>query len=192
MNYMRYLLASLFLCGLLVTIAFGQESKLDAAAEQYFTNTELIDQDGKTHRFYGDLLKGKTVIISSFHTSCTTTGPPTDARLMEIQNAFKDQMGSELLIISITLEPEIDRPDRLKAFAAKFSAVPGWLFLTGEKANVELILKKLGLFVSYVEDHVTILLIGNVETGLWKKAYALANVRELIPIVKSVLEDKGN
>lgn len=172
-------------------VLFAQDQQL-SAAEKYFTNTELVDQNGKSHRFYSDILKDKVVVISCFYSSGYSVDPVVNKGLMQIQKHFKERMGSDLIIISITVDPERDTPKVLKEYAAKLDAGPGRLFLTGEKENVDLILKKLGYYVDAPEDHNTIILIGNDRTSHWKKAFGLARSSELIEIVSSVLDDKGN
>jgi len=162
------------------------------AAEKYFTNTELVDQNGKTHRFYSDILKEKVVVISCFYSSGEGVDPVLNKNLLQIQKHFKERMGSDLIIVSITVDPERDTPKVLKEYAAKLDAGPGRLFLTGAKENVDLILKKLGYYVDDPEDHSMVMLIGNDRTSLWKKALGLARPSDLIEIVQSVLEDKGN
>jgi len=51
---------------------------------------------------------------------------------------------------------------------------PGWQFLTGEKQNVDLVLKKLGQYVESRDAHSNLIIVGNEPTGLWKKAFGLA------------------
>ena len=77
----------------------------------------------------------------------------------------------------------------LKDYARKFGAKPGWYFLSGKKQNVELALRKIGMFVEARDDHSTVMIIGNLQTGLWKKAMGLAKPEQLIEIVDSVLND---
>jgi protein SCO1/2 len=78
----------------------------------------------------------------------------------------------------------------LKAYATKLQAKPGWYFLTGDKANVEFVLKKLGQFVETKESHTNLFIIGNDQTGLWKKAFGLAKSEEIVKVVDSVVNDQ--
>src|ERR1044072_9103175 len=57
-------------------------------AQKYFTDVELINQDGKKVRFYSDVLKGKTVIVNAFFTSCTSGCPPMNRNMQKIQEAL--------------------------------------------------------------------------------------------------------
>jgi len=168
-------------------------STSDAAspAEKYFTDVELINQDGKKVRFYSDVLKGKTVVVNAFFTSCTSVCPPMNRNMEKIQEALGDRVGRDVFLVSMTVDPEVDTPVRLKEYAKKFHAGPGWVFLTGKKENLDWALYKLGQYVETKDDHTTVLIIGNEPTGLWKKAFGMAPAGELVQIVDSVVNDKG-
>ena len=159
-------------------------------AEKYFTDVELTNQDGKKVRFYSDVLKGKTVVINAFFTSCTSVCPPMNRNMEKIQQALGDRVGRDVFLVSITVDPEVDTPARLKEYAQKYHAGAGWTFLTGKKENLDWALYKLGQYVEDKNDHQTILIIGNEPTGLWKKAFGMANVAELVQVVESVVNDK--
>ncbi|HEX6284884.1 MAG TPA: SCO family protein, partial [Pyrinomonadaceae bacterium] len=159
-------------------------------AEKYFTDIVLLNQDGEKMRFYSDLLQGKTVIINSFFASCQGSCLPITRNLQKVQEALGDRLGKDARIISISVDPAVDTPGKLKAFGKKFQARPGWYFLTGSKENVEFVLKKLGQFVENKNDHYNIIIIGNNSTGLWKKAFGLAKSEELVKVVESVINDK--
>lgn len=161
------------------------------AAEKYFTDITLVNQNGEKMRFYSDLLQGKTVIINSFFATCQGSCLPMTRNLEKVQDALGDRLGKDARIISISVDPEVDTATELKAFSKKFHARPGWYFLTGSKENVEFVLKKLGQFVADKNDHLNIFIIGNERTGLWKKAFGLAKSEELVKVVDSVIDDKG-
>jgi protein SCO1/2 len=163
----------------------------ESSAEKYFTDIQLVNQNGEKMRFYSDLLQGKTVIINTFFATCQGSCLPITRNLEKVQEALGDRLGKDARIISISVDPTVDTPTELKAFSKKFHARPGWYFLTGSKENVEFILKKLGQYVEEKNDHYNIVIIGNERTGLWKKAFGLAKSEELIKVVDSVLDDKG-
>jgi protein SCO1 len=162
-----------------------------SVAEKYFTDIELVNQNGEKMRFYHDLLQGKTVIINSFFATCQGSCLPITRNLEKIQEALGDRLGKDARIISISVDPTVDTPGELMAFGKKFNARPGWYFLTGSKENVEFVLKKLGQFVENKQDHYNIIILGNDRTGLWKKAFGLAKSEELIKVVDTVLNDKA-
>lgn len=160
-----------------------------SAASKYFTDVLLVNQNGEKMRFYSDLLRGKVVIINSFFATCTGVCLPLNRNLEKIQSALGDRVGKDVYIVSISVDPEIDTPPRLKEYAKKLNAQPGWFFLTGDKQNVDFALYKVGQFVTAKENHLNVFIIGNERTGLWKKAFGLAKSDELVKTVESVLND---
>jgi protein SCO1 len=171
--------------------AHDKPAEAPTAAQQWFTDVELLDQDGRRVRFYSDVLKGKTVVVNAFFTTCTSVCPPMNRNMEKIQEAFGDRIGRDVFLVSITVDPATDTPERLKQYASKFHAGPGWLFLTGKKENVDWALYKLGQYVEAKDDHKTVFIIGKEPTGLWKKAFGMAKADELVAIVNSVVDDKG-
>jgi protein SCO1/2 len=167
-----------------------QTDSQESVAKKYFTDVVLLDQDGKERRLYTDLIKGHTVIVIPFFTSCTGACPAMNQNLAGIQDWLGDRLGKDAVIMSLSVDPDTDSVARLKEYSKKFGARPGWYFLSGKKENVEFALRKLGLYVETREDHSNIMIIGNEKTGLWKKAFSLAKTESLIKLIESVLNDK--
>lgn len=168
----------------------GPSAPKVSPAEKYFSDVELIDQDGNKLRFYNDVLKNKVVVINTFFTTCTNICPPMNRNFEKMQEALGDRLGKQVFLISITVDPETDTPPRLKEYSSRFHARPGWLFLTGKKENVDWALYKLGQYVETRDAHTNIFIIGNEPKGLWKKAFGLAKADELIRIMEDVIADR--
>lgn len=175
---------------LLAAPLLAQESTSRPAAT-YFGDIELLNQDGKPMRLYSDLMKDRIVVINSFFASCTASCPMMSKSFAALQTRFGDRLGRDLVLVSITVDPDNDTPAKLHAYAKKWQARPGWYFLTGSKANVNAALKKLGQYVEEPSAHMNVIVIGNERTGLWKKAFGLAPSDELAKVVESVLNDRG-
>jgi protein SCO1 len=149
----------------------------------YFPNVTLTTQDGVPVRFYDDLIKGKIVAISLIYTSCKYTCPLETARLSQVAKLLGDRMGRDVFFYSITIDPDHDTPQVLKAYAANFHAGPGWTFLTGKQQDIELLSRKLGLYSepnpANPDGHTPSLLIGNEATGQWMRNSATDNPKFL-------------
>jgi protein SCO1 len=160
-------------------------------ARKYFTDVELVDQEGQTHRLYSDLLQGKIVVAAAFFTSCTGSCPVLAEKLAALQQWLGERLGREVYLLSFSVDPQTDTPARLKQYAARLGARPGWFFLTGKKANLDWALYKLGSYAGPKEAHSNLLILGNEPAGLWKKVFGLAPAEDLIHSLDAVLRDRG-
>jgi protein SCO1/2 len=140
----------------------------------YFPNIPLLTQDGKTVRFYDDLIKDKVVAINFIYTHCSDSCPAETASMRQVQKALGERVGRDIFFYSISIDPEHDTPAVLKEYTERFRVGPGWTFLTGNKADITLLRKKLGLYNEdesdqVSRDHSISLIVGNEATGKWIK-----------------------
>jgi len=176
---------------IIATVGLGRVTTVaQTPAQRYFTDVVLLNQDGEQMRFYSDLLQGKVVIINSFFGTCRDSCLPMNRNLERVQQALGDRVGRDVRIISISVDPTVDTAASLKEYAKTLHARPGWYFLTGDKQNVDAVLRKLGQFVDDKQNHFNLIIVGNERTGLWKKAFGLARSEELVRVVESVLNDQ--
>jgi len=147
----------------------------------YFPDVPLVTQEGKTVRFFTDLIKDKVVAINFIYTNCPDLCALETARLREVQKLLEDRVGRDVFFYSITIDPKRDTSKVLKKYAEKFQVGPGWLFLTGKKADITLLRKKLGLLGEEekkskdLKDHTLSFIIGNQSTGQWMKTSPFEN-----------------
>jgi cytochrome oxidase Cu insertion factor (SCO1/SenC/PrrC family) len=139
----------------------------------------VYDQDGTPLNFYTDLIKGRTVAINFIFTTCTGICPPMTATLRRVQQNLPTRSPA-IQLISVTVDPETDTPPRLREFAAKFHAGPGWTFVTGERADIDSILRALGVAVANKNDHTPMILIGNEQAHYWTRVYGLSSPTVLV------------
>lgn len=150
-------------------------------------DVKVRDQHGNTLNFYTDLIKDKTVAINFIFTNCTTICPPLAATFARLQKELGDRAGKDVHLISISVDPVTDTPERLKAWGAKFKAGPGWTFVTGEKQEMDKLLNALGAAVSRREDHTPATIIGNDSKGVWTRTYGLAKIPQIMSVIENVI-----
>jgi cytochrome oxidase Cu insertion factor (SCO1/SenC/PrrC family) len=143
----------------------------------------VYDQNNRKLNFYTDLVKGKTVAINFIFTTCTTICPPLTATFRRVQQTLGERVGRDVELISISVDPTTDVPERLKDFSAKFKAAPGWTFVTGSKPEIDRLLNALGGYVPNRNDHTPMVLIGNEAAGFWTRTYGLAPASQIAGIV---------
>lgn len=145
-------------------------------------NVRIYDQNGKQLNFYTDLIKGKTVAINFIFTTCTASCPPLTATFRKVQQNAAER-GLRVQLISISVDPTVDTPERLHAFAEKFNAGPGWTFVTGDKGEIDSLLQGLGAAVTNKNDHTPMIMIGNDGADYWTRAYGLSSPTQLVELI---------
>jgi protein SCO1/2 len=168
----------------------GAARKEEAAVKMSIPDLPLLNQDGQQIHFYRDLIKGKVVVINFIFTTCTTICPPLTATFSKVQNQMGERLGKDFHLISISVDPAIDTPQRLKAWGAKFGAKPGWTFVTGNKPEMDQLLKALSGYSARKEDHSPTILIGNDEKGVWTRAYGLTKPALLVQLIEAVMNGR--
>lgn len=170
----------------------AKETPPAAGSEQsvQVPDTAVYDQDGKKLHFYTDLVKGKTVAINFIFTTCTTICPPLTATFRRVQQSLGERVGKDIRLISVSVDPTVDTPERMKSFAEKFHAEPGWTFVTGDKSNVDQLLGALGALVANKNDHTPLVLVGNDPAGYWTRAYGLAPAPVIAKVITEAAQRK--
>lgn len=158
----------------------------------YFPDVPLTTHEGKLVRFYDDLLKDKVVAVDLIYTHCQYSCPLETARMAQVQRMLGDRVGTDVFFYSITLDPARDTPEVLSAYARKFGAGKGWLFLTGRPEDIKLVSKKLGLAserpVPNADGHTPDLMIGDVKAGQWMRNSAVDNPRFIATQIERLLD----
>jgi len=150
----------------------------------YFPNIPLVTHEGERVRFFDDLIEDKVVAINFMYTSCPDTCPVQTARMLQVARLLEERLGEDVFFYSITIQPEHDTQEVLKAFVDSWNIPDGWTFLTGDRNDIIRLRKKLGMRLDDVRtgdlaDHTINLLIGNQRTGRWMKRSPFENAHFL-------------
>ena len=164
-------------------------SEPGAISSLRISDVTVQDQNGKSLNFYTDLVKGKVVAINFIFTTCTTICPPLTATFRRVQQQLAEQK-SPVQLISVSVDPAIDTPERLREFAAKFKAEPGWAFVTGNTSDINSLLQELGVAVTNKNDHTPMILVGNDKAGYWTRTYGLSSPSSLVKLITEAANRK--
>jgi len=126
----------------------------------------VYDQNGKQLKFYSEIIKGNTVAIDFIFTTCTTICPLLTATFSRVQQNLTER-ALRVQLISVSVDPTTDTPQRLHDFAAKFKVGPGWTFVTGDKDDIDSLLLALEAGVGDKNDHTSRIVIGNDALDYW-------------------------
>ena len=161
--------------------------KLNRVVEP-FPNVTLRTQDNRQVRFYDDVVKGKVVVINFMFTTCTELCPLATANLANFQQALGEHAGRDVFLVSLSVDPDHDTPAVLRRYAERFHAGPGWTFLTGKAADIELIQRRLGLYPTDDLPHTGMAVYGNERSGSWSSTPITRNAAGMARIVLRVVE----
>jgi protein SCO1/2 len=143
-------------------------------------DTMLVNQNGESVRLDSDIVAGRIAVIDFVYTSCTTVCPVLSAILGQVQRSLDDRLVSEIMLVSISVDPVRDTPARLKAYAGKFRAAEGWVWLTGDKQAVDSVLKDLGAYTPNFEDHPSMILVGDASSGEWSRFLGFPRAGQIV------------
>jgi protein SCO1/2 len=171
-------------------MAAGAGGEAEKVSGLDIPDVTVLTQDGEERRFYSDLVRGKVVAMNFVFTTCTTICPPMGANFGRLQQELGERLGRDVHLISVSVDPTTDTPQRLAAWAAQFGARDGWTLVTGDQQEVERLLKSLQVFNADIREHSPVVLIGDDARGEWTRAWGLAGPAELAAIIARV-EDGG-
>ncbi len=170
---------------LVVLIALLVIAPLGASTQDFkpvIPDVTVVTQDGKSVRFYSDLVKGNAVAVNFIFTNCKTICPMLGGMFTNLQK----QSARGVRMISVSIDPTVDTPRRLKDWGAKFHPGPSWIFVTGRQADIDQILKAFGVYTSRPQDHLPVTIIGSDATGVWTRNYGFLSGTELASVVTRV------
>ncbi len=198
MNTRRTLLAGLGAAalGLATGRSVAETNRRSGPRADYFPNVTLYTHEGKAVKFYDDLICGKLVAINMMYAQCEGICPGMTQNLLRVQKHLGDRVGRDVFMYSISLLPEQDTPERLKEYTDMHHIKPGWLFLTGARADIETIRYKLGFYDNDPEvdadrsQHTGMVRIGNEALDRWSMAPALAEPESIAQAILSIQSSK--
>src|SRR4051794_4518 len=180
-----------FVVGPTMVAVAGTAPARQAASGDSLPNVTVVDQEGRPHRFYDDLVKGRVVTLNFFFASCGETCPLVTQNLRQVQDLLGDRVGRDIFMYSLTLQPEVDMPEALKDYAAMHGIRPGWRFLTGAKDDIERLRHRLG-FASpdpeldvIKDEHTGLLRYGNDALDRWAGCPALSRPEWIVKAITS-------
>jgi len=156
---------------------------------------QLVDTDGQPVRFESEAVGDRIVVVDFIYTSCTTICPITSAVFGEVQGRLAEKLGQrfgpEVKLISLSIDPATDTPQRLKDYAENFGSPAGWLWLTGDKPKVDKVLSGLGAYSADFTRHSGAVLVGDARSGEWTRFYGIPKAQDIVDRVERLLAMRG-
>jgi protein SCO1/2 len=112
--------------------------------QRHFPNVPLTTHEGRRVRFYDDLIKDKIVVLNLMYADCEGICPTVTLNLARTQQLLNERIKTPVHIVSLTVNPQDDTPQKLREYATMHEAGGNWLFATGAPDDLELLRQRLG------------------------------------------------
>lgn len=180
-NRIICILTILFLSLLAPPSSFSaQQEYYKKTLEEYqVPDVTLINQDGTEVQLKEFLDSDKPILLDFIYGTCTTICPILSVGFSYFQKQLTGP-SQTVRMVSITIDPDLDTPEVMKDYLAKYNGKPGWDFLTGKRENITEVLQEFDAYVSNKMDHFPLTLLKAPGQKKWIRLYGLLNASDLI------------
>ena len=139
----------------------------------------LTDNLGRDVSLAELLQTDKPVIVNFLYATCTTICPLLSMGYIDLQRGLGED-SKDILLISVTIDPEHDTPEVLEAYRKKFHGQPGWTLLTGSRIDIDGVMNAFDAFFGDKMDHQPLNFIRLPEQGEWLRLNGMLNGSDFI------------
>jgi protein SCO1/2 len=157
-----------------------------STARYAIPDVTLIDADGKPVALRALLASPEALALNFIFTTCGTICPVMTATFAQMRRELGPAAG-RLQLVSISIDPEQDRPPVLREYARRFEAGVGWTFLTGATADIERVQRAFAAYSGSKMNHRPVTLLKSSAGADWVRIDGLASGDSLAHEVESRL-----
>jgi protein SCO1/2 len=167
----------------------AQEGYKKLVASYDIPDVTLTGTDGSRVRLREALAPGKPVMLNFIFTTCTTICPIITA----VTSSARENLGADknkIRAVSITIDPEYDTPAVMNEYAKRFSADPGWLFLTGNLPDIVKVQRAFDAYRGNKMNHAPLTFLRASGGGQWTRLDGIMSAEELEREAKAIIPDR--
>lgn len=153
-------------------------------------SAELIGADGKTVNLHKLLAEDRPVMLNFIYTSCTTVCPILSATLSKANQSLGEN-DPKPLMISISIDPEYDTPDRLREYAERYNADENWHFLTGKLETVVELQRAFSAYYGNKLNHKPISFLRQGPEQPWIRLQGFTTSAELVAEYRALFDPRS-
>ena len=146
----------------------------------------LVDMNYQTVSLPEAIVSDKPVVLNFIYTTCTTICPILSATFSQVQRELgADSTG--LRMISISIDPEQDSPERLQDYARRFKSSVNWHFLTGDIDDIINIQKALDAYRGDKMNHIPLTFLYSANADTWIRMEGFPSTAEIVAEYRELL-----
>lgn len=141
-------------------------------------DVSLVGMDGEATSLLAELDPGKPVMVNFIFTTCTTICPVMTGVFAQVQSKL-GPAADDVRMISVSIDPEYDTPERLVEYAARFKAGPQWHFLTGDPQEIVAVQRAFDVYRGNKMNHEPTTLLRRSAGEPWIRLDGIASAAEV-------------
>ena len=166
----------------------GADSVTTTTAHYAIPDVRLVRADGRDVSLREELNDGRPVVMSFIFTTCTTICPLSSSNFQKLQS----KLGADrkrVHMVSISIDPEEDTPEKLSVYAKSYNAGPGWSFYTGPVQSIIATQQAFGVYRGDKMNHPPVTLMRAAPGKPWIRVDGFATPDQLLRQVRSMVAD---
>jgi len=162
----------------------SKQGLFDRSLHQYTIPDVLLINNKNEKIALIDALGGNGAILLDFvFTTCPSFCPIMSAIFKQVQNVT-GKSAANVRFVSISIDPEHDTPERLDAYAKRFSAGSDWQFLTGSVTDILSVQKAFDAYRGDKMNHQQLIFVKPANELSWMKINGIVEVQEIINVMR--------
>jgi protein SCO1 len=146
---------------------------------------QLVRDDGSQVSLPAELDDGRPVVMNFIFTSCGSICPV----MSSIFGRFQKLLGADaekVHLVSISIDPEQDTPERLTTYSKRYHAAAGWTFYTGSQEASVTAQKAFGVYRGSKMNHTPVTLLRLAPGKPWLRVEGFMKPEELVQLFRDL------
>ena len=180
------LAAGLFFSGR--AVGAGDTEDYIRTVEKYVApDVTLVNQDGKRVKIRSLLNSKKVVVVDFIYTTCTTICPVLSAEFVDLQDTLGPD-SRNVLLLSISIDPENDTPKKMREYLKRYGAKPGWDFVTGTREDILRVVKAFNAYTPSKMSHLPLAILHSPADDRWVRIYGFLGSSDMLAEYRKLLK----
>jgi protein SCO1/2 len=140
---------------------------------------KLMSKDGSETSLLAEIDSDKPVMVNFIFTTCTTICPIMTGTFAQVQSSLGPE-AEEVRMVSFSIDPEYDTPERLRTYAEMFKAGDQWQFLTGDLDSIVAVQRSFNVYRGNKMSHQPVTLMRRSPADPWVRLDGIASAAEIV------------